>query len=346
MKQPTIFSIIIIIIILYGACSPKVQEEGDSNDSDDVNNGNGSDTKSVDFYKGVSLSPRSFSTDDFLDFLSLVSETGEIVTWAGDWMEMGEENGAPYAMMAFAAEYDFIPVNIAGLYSQTVGELAQSLDAASRMHYKEISARFAQEYQPHFLGFGVEMNILFERSPLEFAQWVTLFEEVVDTVRSVSPDTKIFTIFQLERMSGLRGGLFGGENNTLNHDWDLISQFPSADIIGFTTYPGLIYREPDDIPDDHYTQIPTHTMKSIAFFEIGWHSHAGPVGWESSEEEQTEFIRRFFELIGDLEPEMTIWPFIFDQNVTNPFHTMGLRRTDGSAKPSWNEWIAIDNSVH
>jgi hypothetical protein len=55
MKQPTIFSIIIIIIILYGACSPKVQEEGDSNDSDDVNNGNGSDTKSVDFYASLPI---------------------------------------------------------------------------------------------------------------------------------------------------------------------------------------------------------------------------------------------------------------------------------------------------
>jgi len=29
-------------------------------------------------------------------------------------------------------------------------------------------------------------------------------------VKSVSPQTKVFTIFQLEQMKGLNGGLFGG----------------------------------------------------------------------------------------------------------------------------------------
>ncbi len=34
--------------------------------------------------KGVSLSPRSSSQDDFLDFFEKAKQTGKIVMWAGD----------------------------------------------------------------------------------------------------------------------------------------------------------------------------------------------------------------------------------------------------------------------
>jgi hypothetical protein len=38
--------------------------------------------------KGVSLSPRSSSAEDFTGFFEEAVQAGEIVMWAGDWQEL------------------------------------------------------------------------------------------------------------------------------------------------------------------------------------------------------------------------------------------------------------------
>ena len=140
-------------------------------------------------------------------------------------------------------------------------------------------------------------------------------------------------------MKGLDGGLFGGANNASDNEWFLLDQFTNSDLIAFTTYPGLIYTSPDQLPADYYYEIQLHTTKPIAFTEIGWHSAATPTGWESSENEQADFVTKFFALTSDVHPKMTIWSFLYDQNTVVPFNSMGLWRTDGTAKQAWNFWI-------
>ncbi len=140
-------------------------------------------------------------------------------------------------------------------------------------------------------------------------------------------------------MKGLSGGLFGGENNPNKAQWHLLDKFSKSDIIAFTTYPGLIYKNPSDIPLDYYTEIKSQTSKSIAFTEIGWHSSDIPAGWESSEAEQAEFVSKFFQLTAGLDREMVIWSFLYDQATIEPFASMGLRQNDGAARLSWEEWL-------
>jgi hypothetical protein len=120
--------------------------------------------------------------------------------------------------------------------------------------------------------------------------------------------------------------------------WELIDRF-ETDLVAFTTYPGLFYRDPADIPDDHYTQIKDHTDIPIAFTEIGWHSESYPPGWESSEEEQAEFLSAFFRLTESIDMEIIVWSFLYDQDVLQPFDSMGLRRADGTARPAFYIWI-------
>ena len=102
---------------------------------------------------------------------------------------------------------------------------------------------------------------------------------------------------------------------------------------------GLFYREVSEIPDDHYKEIINHTSKPIAFTEIGWHSAPSPIGWESSQEEQAEFISKFFELTKELDVEITIWSFMYDLDIFEPFNTMGLINADGEEKSAWEEWV-------
>lgn len=140
-------------------------------------------------------------------------------------------------------------------------------------------------------------------------------------------------------MKGLSGGLFGGINDPTKSQWSLLDRFPKSDIIAFTTYPGLIYENPSEIPADYYSEIKSHTVKPIAFTEIGWHSGTGPTGWESSDAEQAGFVTTFFSLTEELNKELVIWSFLYDQDISEPFNSMGLRRSDGNAKPAWDSWV-------
>lgn len=141
------------------------------------------------------------------------------------------------------------------------------------------------------------------------------YDRVYTAVKQASPDTKVFTIFQFEYMKK-------------NNEWQLLSQF-KTDIAAFTTYPFILYSSVSDIPSDYYAEIALHTSKPIAFTEIGW-QNAEP-----------EFISLFFEQTKQMnpDPEFAVWGFLYDQNVQEPFNTMGLLKSDGTKKQGWDEWM-------
>jgi hypothetical protein len=292
--------------------------------------------------KGVSLSPRSSQPADFTDFFQKAQETGDVVMWAGDWIEMSDTSGGgPTVVAMLASTYHYVPLIEAQFFTQSTGELLRPLDDSTRQVYRSSAAAFAGKYRPEYLGFGIEVNTLYEKSPTDFQAFVQFFDEVYDTVKAKSPTTKVFPVFQLEKMKGLNGGLFGGTNDTANAQWSLLDRFPRSDLVVFTTYPSLVFKNPSDIPANYYTEIKSRTQKPVAFTEIGWHSDASPMGWESSDAEQAEFVRTFLALTKELDKELTIWSFMYDQDTIEPFNSMGLRRrTDGTAKQAWDEWVA------
>ena len=229
--------------------------------------------------KGVGLSPRSYQPDDFTDFFDKAKQMGGVVMWAGDWMELSQtDGGAPVVVAELASTYNYIPLIELQFFTQSTGTLLRPLDDATKQTYKDSAAAFTKKYKLEYLGIGIEVNTLYEKSPSDFDTFVQFYGEVYDAVKAASPETRVFTVFQLERMKGLNGGLFGGENDPSQAEWSLIDRFPRSDIIAFTTYPGLIYKQPSEIPTDYYTEIKAHTAKSIAFTEIGWHSNASPAG--------------------------------------------------------------------
>ncbi|MCL5094049.1 MAG: glycosyl hydrolase 53 family protein [Patescibacteria group bacterium] len=287
--------------------------------------------------KGVTFTPKGFSAGDFTSFLAKTKETGEVVAWSGDWNELQKESGGPKVLAELSSNYGYIPIVELQFFTQATGELLRPLTEENIESYKESAANFAQKYRPKYLGLGIEVNVLSEKSPPDFDKFVSLFNESYDAIKTVSPNTKIFTVFQLEKMKGLSGGLFGGVNDETKNEWPLLEKFQKSDIIAFTTYPSLIYKDPAEIPADYYLEIKNHTQKPIAFTEVGWPSGADILGWESSEEEQASFIQRFFELTKDLKPELAIWAFMYDQNTIEPFKTMGLINSKGTAKSAFEK---------
>lgn len=281
--------------------------------------------------KGVSLSPRSSSAEDFTGFFIEAAQAGDIVMWAGDWNELSTDEGAPKVVTGLASTYDYIPLIEVAIHS--AGQLIRPLNTENLQTYRSRTLAFVEEYQPKYLGLGIEINGLYVKSPADFEKYVPFYNEVYDAVKESSPDTQVFTVFQLELMKGLT--MWEIEEHEAH--WHLIDSVKS-DIAAFTTYPGLFYRDPSDIPEDHYTEILSHTTKPIAFTEIGWHSEASPQGWESSEQEQAEFVDTFFRLTQDLDVKIAIWSFMYDPEIIEPFRSMGLRRDDGTARPAWNVW--------
>ena len=290
--------------------------------------------------KGVSLSPQSFESEDFANFFEKAQQAGRIIMWAGDWNELTLENGGPKVVTELASVYDYTPLVVVQFFTQSDGQLLRPLDAETHKTYIKSARSFAETYHPEYFAVGIEVNILYEKSPQDFEDFVTLYSEVYDAIKEESPTTKVFTIFQLERMKGLHGGLFGGKNDPDNNQWWLLDKFPKTDIAAFTTYPGLIYKNPSDIPSDYYTESSLYTKKIVSFTEIGWHSTADIPGWESSESEQAEFVVTFFTLTRNVNVELMIWSFLYDQNGPEPFRSMGLYDKDGNAKLAWDAWIS------
>lgn len=286
---------------------------------------------------GVSISPKSPSPDDFAGFFEKATEAGNLVMWAGDWADLSAPQGAPGVITELAETYDYVPLVEVTYYTQGENAFVRPLTPETRAGYISSAADFAEKYEPEYLGFGIEINIMYEKSPEDFEEFVSLYSDVYDAVKEKSPRTKVFTVFQLEHMKGLDGGLFGGENNPENATWFLIDKFPKSDAVAFSTYPCFVYKDPSEIPEEYYTEIREHTSKPVLFTESGWFRE-GPVGWESNAEEQAEFINRFFVLTNEVEPEILVWSFLYDQEVQYPFDSMGLLAADEETSPAYRAW--------
>lgn len=165
---------------------------------------------------GVSLSPKSFQAADFTGFFQLAAQAGDIVSWAGDWQELSSPNSGANTVAGLAATYGYLPALQLQFFNQDSGTLLRPLDDVTRQSYIRSAVAAVEKYKLKYLGVGIEVNILAAKSPADFDNFVGLFGQVYDAVKSKSPDTKVFTIFQLEVMKGLTGGLFGGANGPVH----------------------------------------------------------------------------------------------------------------------------------
>lgn len=322
----TLWLLIGLIIILAAGCGNEVEPVI----QDDVQTGI---TKVDKPLRGVSFSPQSFQSEDFQEFLDRIGETQDLVLWAGDWIEI-DQNKAPIIVTGLADQYGVIPIIEVGHYIQESGELFRSFTDETKQIYRESTLDFIRTYQPVYFGMGVEINIFAEKNPQAFEEFIPFYNELYDAIKGISPQTKVFTVFQLENINGLG---FWEISEAVPH-WEMMDRF-KLDLAAFTTYPGLVYRDVTNIPVDYYTEIREHTSLPIAFMEIGWHSAASPAGWESSQEEQTEFIRTFFNLTQDLPVEVAVWSFMYDIGTFEPFNSMGLIDHRGNEKTAWEEWV-------
>lgn len=158
------------------------------------------------------------------------------------------------------------------------------------------------------------------------------YEACYDANKAVSPQTLVFTVFQLERLKGVGGGTTGWSNGAT---WEVVDELETAgkaDAIGFTAYPYFEYADPSLIPADYFDEIALHWSGPVIFTEIGWKASA-TFPYPGDETDQADFVDVFFEGTRDLDLEYVAQLFLHDwdgQASLPPFVDIGLRSNDGS----------------
>lgn len=295
--------------------------------------------------KGVSFSPKSQGLADFTSFFSQAKLAGSVVTWSGPWSQLSDLKSAPYSISSLSNQSELIPIAVAAYFTEnTDGKTFKlpSSDLETQKLYAANAAKYAEKFKPKFFGLGNEVNRLAKQSAEEIAIFSQFFNLAASEIKKVSPKTKVFTVFQLEQMKGLNGGLFGGTNDINKNQWSLLEKFNQADFFAFTSYPSLIYKTPEEIPDSYYNEIKEHTAKSIAFTELGWPSDSKIVGWTTTQTQQVTFLARFFESTRTIKPLFSVWPFLYDPSAKAPFDSMGLIYKSGTEKQAYSVWLNLD----
>lgn len=285
-------------------------------------------------FVGFSLSPPSYDQSGLDAFFEKTVDAADLVAWVGAWTDLEQGGTLVYDL---SSDYGYVPVVVTGLPTDANGRRVIPEDSEEMI---DAIRGWVADHPVPFLGFGVETNsFLWEKAPDDFEWLVETFPELARAVHGVSPDTVVFPGFQLERLRGLKDGLFGGSRT--EPDWALIDRFPDADAIGFTTYPGLIFSTPASMPDDYYEEIRDNTDKPLVFTEVGWQAGGELGDWSGTPQSQDRFVReRLPELAG--MSEMIVWSFLHDQEAGGlAFQTMGLIDSSGVERPAWDTWLEI-----
>jgi hypothetical protein len=216
-----------------------------------------------------------------------------------------------------------------------------------RQAYKQAALDTVRAARPRYLSLGNEVNRWYEKygaaagDPNGFQNWVSLYNEVYDAVKEMSPGTTVFCTFAREIVDELREA-----------DLEVLAMFDSSrlDLLVFTSYPYSVRKDssgavlsrpvnrPDDIPDDYYSRALAYMPgKSLGFTEIAWTS----ADFYGGEEAQAAFLTQ---VAGRLtagqgaDLELLGWCWLYDLSPDQP---VGLIRSDGTEKAACAVWESL-----
>ncbi len=216
-------------------------------------------------------------------------------------------------------------------------EHATLSDPAWRSAYKQAAIDVVKSSRPLFLSLGNEVNRWYEKygqeGPNAFTNYVNLYEEIYDTMKVLSPETKVFCVFAREIVS---------ENREA--DLKVLRLFnPSKlDLLIFTSYPYATGKtNPAMIPDDYYSQAADYLPgKPFGFSEIAWASLPALGG----EQAQADFIQQATHRLTrqrGINLHLFGWAWLHDLNKDD---AVGLIKIDGTEKIGYGVWKSLSGN--
>jgi hypothetical protein len=206
-----------------------------------------------------------------------------------------------------------------------------------RFAYKNAILEAVIASEPLYLSVGNEVNRWYEEHGVDgsdgFQHFVSLYEEIYDAVKELSPETRVFCTFSREIVDKNREA-----------DLDVLDLFNSdkMDMLVITSYPYALVgvNRPEDIPDDYYIKVAeSMSGKSFGFSEVTWSSLEAFGG----EEGQADFLEQ---LVGrltakqNIELKLLMWSWLTD---LGEYDTTGLIRWDGRQKMAYEIWLSISS---
>ncbi len=208
---------------------------------------------------------------------------------------------------------------------------------------KKAAVSIAKKYKPGYMSIGVELNSFYLFEPASFEIVVNYYKEIYDAIKEVSPNTKVMSNFQLDRMKGETA--FTGQNFEPN--WHLLKMFEEKlDAVSFTVYPYLNYKTVEEIPEDYLLEIRKYTNKPVFITETGWPSQSILIGVKGSEQEQVDYIKKITKQANDIKVEGIIWvaPHDFEfGEAADTFNHISLLNNDGTQKKAFEYWKAVQS---
>ncbi len=205
-------------------------------------------------------------------------------------------------------------------------------DAQWRRDYKQAILDSVRISRPAYLSVGNEVNRWYEKYGMDgdngFRHWISLYEEIYNEVKALSPKTKVFCTFSREIVM---------ENREA--DFSIIGEFNATkiDILVLTSYPYCLsgVNRPEDLPFDYYIEVADIlTGKPVGFSEIAWTS----LNVFGGEEGQADFIMKLPELLDGFDIEFIMWPWLCD---LSEIDSTGLITRDGIEKLGYYAWADL-----
>ncbi len=204
-----------------------------------------------------------------------------------------------------------------------------------RAEYKKAALNVVKASRPRYLSLGNEVNKWYEKYGRSgqngFDYFISLYEEIYDEAKKLSPETKVFCTFAREIVD---------EHREANLEVLKLFNADKMDLLVFTSYPYTVQGtdSPSKIPDDYYSKAADYMPgKLFAFSEIAWISHNTFGGEQGQADFLTEATTRLTKDRG-INLHLFGWFLLCDLDENN---LVGLIKKDGTEKLGYSTWKNI-----
>jgi len=224
-----------------------------------------------------------------------------------------------------------------------------------RSAFTNFTLRILREFHPKYLGLASEINTYADTHPVDFQDYLSLYNMVYDLVKAESPETEVFVTFQWEELNNLIPQVAAGRV-ARRINWDQVEVFePRLDVWAISSYPFVVYPSGADIPADYYTPLLSRTSKPLVVAEGGFPStDIGP--FHGTPRDQVDYLNAIHSQIGGDRLAFWIYLLINDFNLNSyakimnrngqgadidtlgMFASVGLTTADRAAKPALEVW--------
>ena len=200
-----------------------------------------------------------------------------------------------------------------------------------------------REFNPDYLAYGIEVNMLAASNPEAFNKYRSLTEKVYRILKKENPNLPIFLTFYIRHF------------HQFNQTEPVRQLLPFTDYMAVSCYPFLEgYNSPKMLPPDWFSRLAQFAPeKPFAIAETGYTAEnvvikGMGVDFPGSEEQQASYARFILEELHKLNGKFVVWFFgrdyVTDIDFAKLWQYSGMIDRNGKSREAlriWDEWLKL-----